>query len=304
LLLLCRPALGQGKPSAGDEPDAVMRAALPLPDPRWFLRDSGNGTTAPRATTCFSCTRTSRVRDTQQVPWWAPIASAVLPGAGQVTLHQDRFVGYMAVESYALLQYANDLNEGRRQRRAYRNLAATVARVFFSPSRPLGPFAYYERMEHYVESGVYDVNPGDGLQPETDTLTYNGAVWLLARQTFFANPDSMPDSSSASYQSAIAFYERRAVGPDFRWSWRNAQLEQDLFRRTIGRSNDAFRQSVTDLGIIIANHVLSTVDAYVAVRLSRGTSAMGSETGATVSVPWAPFGRPARVNGVAQRPVP
>jgi hypothetical protein len=301
-LSLGRSAMGQGTSAARDAPAAPLRAVLPLPDPGWYVRDPA-ASPAPSRTGCNVCGVAPPERETRGVPWWAPLVSAAVPGGGQVILHQDRFVGYMAVESYALLQYANDLNEGRRQRRAYRNLAATVARAFFSSTRPLGQFEYYERMEHYVESGVYDVNPGDGLQPETDTLTYNGAVWLLARETFFANPDSMPDTTSAAYQSAIAFYAHRAVGPEFRWSWRNAQLEQDLFRRTIGRANDAFRQSVSDLGIIIANHVLSTVDAYVSVRLSRGATGSGEGAGATVSVPWAPFGRPAHLAG-ERRPPP
>ncbi len=228
-------------------------------------------------------------------PWLAPLASALVPGAGQAALHQDRFVGYLAVESYALLQYGTDLNDAHRQRREYRRLAATVARAYFSSTRPVGSFEYYERMEHFLESGVYDVIPGGVLEPEPDTLTYNGSVWLLARQTFFSNPDSVLDPSSAPYQAALAFYSRRAIRPEFRWSWRNAQLEQDLFRRSIARSNDAFRRSVTDLGIILANHVLSTVDAYVNVRLlHRPPDGQGEgEEGVVVTIPWAPLGRPA-----------
>lgn len=223
--------------------------------------------------------------------WWTPVASAAVPGAGQALLSQDRFIGYLAIEAYGWLQYAADSREGWRQQRAYRELARKVARAYFGPNPPDGDFEYYERMEHFVESGVYDLLPGGKLEPETDTTTFNGAQWLLARQTFWTDPDTPPDPSASAYRGALEFYERRAIRPEYRWSWRNAQLEQDLFGRTIARSNAAFRNSVEDLGLIIANHALSTVDAYVTLRLRRRAGAR-SPVGVSVSMPWAPFGRP------------
>jgi hypothetical protein len=186
-------------------------------------------------------------------------------------LRQDRFVAYLTVEAFALLQYAVNHREGERQQAAYRGLARTVSRAYYGPVRPDGDFEYYERMEHFVESGVYDETPGaTQLHPEDDPTTYNGSVWLFARQTFWDDPNVSPDTASAAYKNALAFYTRRAVRPQFQWSWRNAQLEQDLFRRTIRASNDAFRKSVQDLGLVIANHVLSTVDAYISVRVRSG----------------------------------
>lgn len=231
----------------------------------------------------------------RDAPWWAPLASAVLPGAGQAMLQQDRFVAYVAVETYAWSQYAVDLREGRRQQRAYQQLAANVARAIFGGSRPVGDFEYYERMEHFVESGLYDLVSGGPLDPEMDSTTFNGSTWLLARQTFWADPTVVPDTASIAYKSAIEFYERRAIRPEFRWSWRNAQLEQDLYRRTIARSNDAYRRSVQNLGLVIANHVLSTVDSYVTVRLRR--RAGGGGFGFVATVPW-----PAALDGAAGRP--
>ena len=218
-------------------------------------------------------------------PWWAPLASAVLPGAGQAVLEQDRFVAYIAVETYAWSQYVVDFREGRRQQRAYEQLAANVARAIFGESRPVGDFEYYERMEHFVESGIFDLIADAPINPETDSTTFNGATWLLARQTFWPDPQLQPDTASAAYKGAIDFYARRAIRPEFRWSWRNAQLEQDLYRRTITRSNDAYRRSVQNLGLVIANHVLSTVDSYVTVRLRRRTGASGG-FGFEATMPW------------------
>jgi hypothetical protein len=191
-------------------------------------------------------------------------------------LQQQRFLPYLALEGYALLQLLADSHEGRRQRTAYRDLAKRVARSPLSPVTPVGDWEYYERMEHYVASGAYDAQPGGLLDPEPDTVTYNGSVWLLARQTYWADPTVPPPVESAAYQSALAFYVQRAVTPAFVWSWENAQLEQDVFRRTIARSNDAYRRAAQDLAVIIANHVLSTVDAYVTVRLRARAAPSGA----------------------------
>ena len=207
-------------------------------------------------------------RDTV-APWWAPLASLALPGSGQAMLGQDRFLPYLAIEAYAWVRFANDQRDGERFRTEYRALARSVARSAFGPATPNGPFEYYERMEKWVESGAYDLVPGGTIDPETDTLTFNGAQWLLARRTFWQDPDSPPAEGSEEYLAALRFYRRRAIQPDFRWSWRDAQLAQDVFRRTIARSNDAYRHAGMDLGIILGNHVLSMVDAFVSVRLRR-----------------------------------
>jgi hypothetical protein len=195
--------------------------------------------------------------------WWTPIASAVAPGAGQALLGQNRWVAYAAAEAYSLARYATDARDGRRQRDRYRALARDVARAGFGGELPDGSFDYYERMEHYARSGVYDQGRGGPLLPEGDTTTSNGALWLLARQTYWEDPTIVPPFESAAYRSAIDLYTRRAVRPDYLWSWSGAPLEQDAFRTDISRSNAAFRRSVEDLGAVLANHVLSTVDAYV-----------------------------------------
>jgi hypothetical protein len=227
----------------------------------------------------------ARAQDAPQ-SWWPPLASAILPGAGQGILGQDRALAYLAVESYGWIRYASDIREGRRQRHAYRALAAQVARAYLSESRPVGDFEYYERMEHYIESGVFDASPDAGIQPETNPESFNGFIWLRARTTFWEDPAIPPAPTSQPYFAALEYYSDRAIQPQFRWSWRNAQLEQDLFRRTIGRSNDAFRRSIQDLGVIIANHALSTVDAYVTVRIRHAREANG--VGFEASIPWSP----------------
>jgi hypothetical protein len=200
---------------------------------------------------------------------WAILASAIVPGAGQAILKQDRVVAYLAIEAYSWVRYVADAREGQQARSTYRNLASEVARRPFSATRPLGDFDYYERMEKFVESGAFDAIPGGDLDPEPDTTTANGAIWLLARQTYWSNPSVPPPRTSDEYMFAEKFYRERAVGPDYRWSWSNARLEYAEFRRTIRRSNNAYRNSLEDLGLVIANHALSTVDGFITVRLRR-----------------------------------
>ncbi len=221
-------------------------------------------------------------------PWTAPIASAILPGVGQAVLHQQRFLAYLAVEGFVWLQYFKDERDWRQQRAAYRDLAAQVARSPFTSNPPIGTWPYYEEMEHFLESGVYSLSgSATNVQPETDESTYNGAMWLLARQNFWPNPSLPPPVNSPQYQQALQFYESRAVQPEYRWSWRNAQLEQDLYRWTINKANDAVRRATSDLGIILANHVLSAVDAFATLRLQVTGGAVGDyRVGLTVPLPW------------------
>lgn len=201
-------------------------------------------------------------------PWIPPLASLIIPGSGQLIDRKDRGLIYLAAEVWIISRAAALTRAGRRDRRAFQDLAYNVARARFTTQRRDGGFDYYESMTHYAESGRFDLDSGAALVPETDTATFNGATWLLARRTFFAHPDSAP--SIAEYNAALAFYQSRAVGPDFRWSWRDARLEQDVFRSRIRSSDDAFRSATNYLGALVLNHLGSAVDALISVRMSRG----------------------------------
>jgi hypothetical protein len=181
----------------------------------------------------------------------------------------SRAVPYLAIEAFAWTSFVRHSLQYRRRRDGYRDLAANVARAPFSAIRPHGDFAYYERMTHYVETGRYDLIAGGALEPETDSTTYNGAVWLLARRTFWSNPSIAPDTASREWMRAIAFYQARAYDQLYRWSWTSAPQEYAAFLALITKSNDANRLAMLDLGVVIANHLLSTVDAYITLRLRR-----------------------------------
>jgi hypothetical protein len=202
----------------------------------------------------------------------APLASLIVPGLGQAVLGRERGIVYLAVETFAVLQYIKDVREFARERRQYRLLARDVARLPFGGARVDGDWDYYEAMAgRFPESGEFSES-ASAMVPEDDTLTYNGSRWILARRTFWRDPFATPPVGSAEYQQAIDFYLLKAIRPDFRWSWRNAALQHDLFRRSIDRSNDSAKRARSAATILLANHLLSAIDAFASIRLSEGVS--------------------------------
>ena len=224
--------------------------------------------------------------------WWVPLTSLVLPGAGQALLGQDRFLGYLAVEGYVIVDYLKVSGEQRDERTRSRVLAHDVARGVFGGTRPEGAWAYYESMEHYVESGVFERLPGGEFAPEVDVTTYNGFLWLDVRKRYWDNPNVEPSHTSRPYVDAITEYKARAITDAFRWSWRNAQLEQDIYRRSILRENQAAHVAASLVNALVVNRLLSTVDAFVTVRVRNGAGTSLTPSALELSVPWAPFGRP------------
>ncbi|MEQ1690304.1 MAG: hypothetical protein ABMA00_03410 [Gemmatimonas sp.] len=202
-------------------------------------------------------------------PWWAPVASGLLPGSGQFAMGQQRAVAYLVAEGYLVLQALSAQRDGNRDRNEYRGLASDVARRPFSATRPDGAWGYYEAMEKYLESGVFDRIPGGAVDPETNPTTFNGARWKLARETYWANPDSTPSTTSSQYQRALASYAEDAVRDEFRWSWRDAQLQKDVYEQTIRSANRRYQRATNMLGLVYANHLTSLIDAYVTVRVRR-----------------------------------
>jgi hypothetical protein len=215
--------------------------------------------------------------------WSAPIASAILPGLGQVRLKKDRFVGYLAAEAFLMLQYSKNTREGNDNTREYRAIARDIARRNFPGTHPDTVWQYYEKVGRFLESGLFSRSLSGGPTiPETDAATYNGEQWILARQTFGISLELPDASGNPNYSDALALYESRAIPQAYGWSWRDAQLEKDVFNKTIDRSNDAFRRANNVLVAIIANHLLSAVDAFASVRLIQ---AAGGEMRVSASIP-------------------
>jgi hypothetical protein len=202
-------------------------------------------------------------------PWILPLPSLLVPGTSQALLKQKRAVAYLALEGYLLFRATSAQRSGNLDRASYHRLAAEVARAPFGGPLPEGSWEYYEAMKAYVESGRFDMSPGGVLQPETDERTFNGAQWLLARETFWQDAQASPGVWSDEYQRALAFYAQRAVRDEFRWSWQDAPEKQALYRETITSANRNYKRAMHLAGAVAANHLLSVFDAYMAVRLRR-----------------------------------
>jgi hypothetical protein len=200
-----------------------------------------------------------------------PLASLLVPGTGQLLAHQDRGAVYLAAEVYLVSRFLQLDREAMAEAQRFQNLAFDVARRTYGPVRRDTIFEYYEQMERFAESGAYDADPGGAFAPDTDSGTYNGSVWLLARRTYWEDPNVPPDPTSPQYWKALQFYQARAVGPNFQWSWRDHSLEHEVFRDYIKRSDNAFRRAQNQIGLVLANHVLSAVDALISARLSAAT---------------------------------
>jgi hypothetical protein len=209
----------------------------------------------------------------ESVKNFAPLASAIVPGSGQFALGEDRFLVYSALEVGFWLRRANDEADRRRQERQFRAFARDVARSRFAGPHPDGDWAYYEQMRgDFLESGAYSLSLAT-VVPETDTLTVNGNLWLRAQEH---NPDRA---------TALAEYMARAVPETMRWSWRDAQLQWDLFKRATELRNTAAGRAAFDLIVIGANHVISMVDAFTTVRLQARPQPAGGLS-LTASIPW------------------
>ena len=204
-------------------------------------------------------------------PGRAFLYSALLPGLGQRVMGQDRWILYLAGEAWAWIQFFERRREGRALQREYRELAWLVARRVSSGRRVDGDFEYYEAMTQFRSSGAYDADPGvTGVQPEQDPETFNGSIWTLARQIFFLDDPEQPvTEDSDQYEDALRYYRSRAYTQNFAWSWGSSPLQQDEFTALIRASDENLRRSTTMVGVILANHLLSAVDALVSGRLGQ-----------------------------------
>jgi len=122
-------------------------------------------------------------------------------------------------------------------------------------------------MSHWLESGVFDQSAmAEGTQPESDLSKFNGAVWARARALFLGG-DPAPDPAHPRWDDAIDYYEQRAAGSEFEWSWSGREEDLTTFTGLIDRSDRAAQAAVVVGAAIAANHLVAAVDAWLATRL-------------------------------------
>lgn len=202
-------------------------------------------------------------RDQPLVP---VLASAILPGTGQVLQGNRRWVPYLALEVWAWIRFRDYRTNSDALAERYRDVAWRVARRVGVGERRDTIFEYYEALAHVRSSGAFDVSPlQPGVQPESEPSTFNGNLWLLARQLFFGGAEYGP--GTPQYEAALSYYESRAIPDTYAWAWGSSDLEQKVFAKLISDSDEAYRNGTRMLGVILANHIVSAVDALVTGRL-------------------------------------
>ena len=202
-------------------------------------------------------------------PGKAFILSAIVPGAGQWFHGQSRWPAYLAVELWSWLQYLDWRREGHDLQAQYKDLAWFVARRVSTGPRTDAGWEYYESLTRFQSSGAYDSDPlKEGVQPEENPTTFNGSIWALAQEIYIpVDSEDPPGEGSEPYQSAYEYYLSRAYAPELAWEWGANTLHQGEYTSLIREADEALRSSTGMIGVIIANHLLSAVDALVSGRL-------------------------------------
>ena len=214
-------------------------------------------------------TRWQVAMDRAPKPGKAFVFSAIVPGAGQWLLGQDRWPAYLAIELWAWIQFLDWRREGHHLQTQYKDLAWLVARRVSTGPRTDSGWEYYEALARFQSSGAYDSDPWRaGVQPEEDPTTFNGSIWTLAREIYLPeDPEDPVQEGSGPYEKAFNYYLSRAYAPGLAWHWGTNTLHKEEYTGLIREADEALRSSTGMIGVILANHLLSAVDALVSGRL-------------------------------------
>lgn len=200
-------------------------------------------------------------------PGNAALRSAVIPGMGQLALGQRRGWAYLGLEALGWVLYVERRGAGSDLRAEYRDFAWREGRIQ-AGARIDGDFDYYETLSKWDGSGAFDLDANlPGLQPENDPTLYNGLIWTRGLGIFSADPSAGP--GDPQYDAALVYYQEKAYGTGFLWDWTGSSGARVSYGNIIRSSDERFRQARNAMGLVIANHLASTVDAFLSARTRR-----------------------------------
>ena len=191
------------------------------------------------------------------------LLSLALPGLGQHQLGKSRKWLFAGLEVAAWVMYMERRSAAGSLRDDYQDFAWQVGRIQAGP-RVDTDFNYYETLSKWDRSGVFDRDPASrGLEPEEDPATFNGTIWARAQAMFLGGGGQPGD---AGFAQALEYYEARAYETEFLWDWSRTTGGRSRLGELISESDSRFRQATTALGVVIANHLASAVDAFLSTR--------------------------------------
>ncbi len=188
------------------------------------------------------------------------LLSLSLPGLGQHRQGKSRKWIFAGLEVVAWSVYLERRSAGGALRNDYRDFAWEEGRLQ-AGTRVDGDFDYYETLSKWNRSGAFDRDAvSGGLQPEEDPATFNGMIWIRAQGIFLGGGGQPGDPG---YAEALEFYEARAYQAEFLWDWSRSPAGRVRLGELISESDSRFRTATTAVGIVIANHLVSAVDAFL-----------------------------------------
>jgi hypothetical protein len=207
------------------------------------------------------------------------LLSALLPGSGQIYQGQVRGYAYLAAEVASIAGWVIFRNKGNDSKEEFIDFAWEKSRLGVSTRNERGDDGYYEHVARWVKSGEFDVDRNYDLSdpftidPWTESGAYNGEQWRIASITYFQQDTTGTYiGTRADSLAALQFYAGRAYEEVFYWDW--ATVDEERFRANMNQyldlrdeSNSAFQNATLSLVLLMANHAVSVIDAFISSRV-------------------------------------
>jgi len=177
-----------------------------------------------------------------------PLASLLLPGAGQLMGGQDRGAVYLATEIYFVSRFLQLNRDASREADLFQALAYDVARRAYSPRAATRCSSTSSKWSASTRVGATTPTRDRRSCPRATRTPTNGFRVAARPAHVLGGPRHAPRPDVAVVLAGLAVLSGARRGTGFRWSWRDHSLEHEVFRETIRRSDDGFRGAQNQVG--------------------------------------------------------